>query len=137
MCYVAPEILLQRPYDKSVDLWSLGVIVHLMLSSTLPFDSDDDREIARKTIYEELAMAHPLWESSISDEAKDLVRKLLIKNRTDRIKLEQVLEHPWIARVNQKIFELRRKSSDEGDRLMQFMAYTNTDVGNVRRHSPD
>lgn len=51
LCYVAPEILLQRSYDKSVDLWSLGVITHLMLSGTLPFDDQDDREIAKKTIY--------------------------------------------------------------------------------------
>lgn len=51
-----------------------------MLSSTLPFDSEDDREIARKTIYEELAMAHPIWEQGISDEAKDLVRSKLLKD---------------------------------------------------------
>ena len=51
----------------------MGVILHLMLSSTLPFDSDDDREIARKTIFEDLAMAHPSWEQ-ISVEAKDIVR---------------------------------------------------------------
>lgn len=61
LCYVSPEILLQRSYDKSVDLWSLGVIIHLMLSGTLPFDSEDDREIARKTIYEDVALAHPIW----------------------------------------------------------------------------
>lgn len=77
LCYVAPEILLQKPYDKSVDLWSLGVILHLMLSSTLPFDSNEDREIARKTIQEDLAMAHPSWET-ISPEAKDLVRSNII-----------------------------------------------------------
>ena len=53
------------------------MIVHLMLSSTLPFDSDDDREIARKTIYEDLAMAHPIWEQ-ISPEAKDLVKSNFI-----------------------------------------------------------
>lgn len=72
LCYVAPEILLQRSYDKSVDLWSIGVIMHLTLSGTLPFDSEDDREIARKTIYDEVKLSHPIWEK-ISDDAKDLV----------------------------------------------------------------
>jgi len=43
-----------------------------MLSGTLPFDHEDDREIARKTIYDEVSMAHPIWDK-ISDEAKDLV----------------------------------------------------------------
>lgn len=61
LCYVAPEILLQRSYDKSVDLWSIGVLIHLMLSGTLPFDSEDDREIARKTIYNDVSFAHPIW----------------------------------------------------------------------------
>jgi serine/threonine protein kinase len=73
LCYVAPEILLQKSYDKSVDLWSLGVIIHLMLSGTLPFDSEDDRDIARKTIYEEVSFIHPVWDT-VSPEAKDLIR---------------------------------------------------------------
>lgn len=53
-------------------MWSLGVIVHLMLSGTLPFDSEDDREIARKTIYDEVTLGHPSW-AKVSDDAKDLV----------------------------------------------------------------
>ena len=50
LSYVAPEVLLQNPYGKEVDLWSLGVITYLMLSHVLPFDDDDDKEIARQTI---------------------------------------------------------------------------------------
>lgn len=52
ICYVAPEILLHYPYDKKVDCWSLGIILYLLLSQHLPFDSFDDKEIGRKTIQE-------------------------------------------------------------------------------------
>ena len=51
--------------------------MHLMLSGTLPFDSDDDREIARKTIYEEISLQNPVWQQ-VSDDAKDLVLSKLI-----------------------------------------------------------
>lgn len=50
LSYVAPEVLLQKPYSKEVDQWSLGVITYLLLSRVLPFDDDDDKEIARQTI---------------------------------------------------------------------------------------
>ena len=54
LCYVAPEILLQKSYNTSVDCWSLGIMVHLMLARHLPFDSNDDKEIGRKTIQNEI-----------------------------------------------------------------------------------
>jgi calcium/calmodulin-dependent protein kinase I len=59
---VAPEVLLQKPYGKEVDLWSLGVIIYLLLSRVLPFDDEDDREIARQTFYEPPDFAFPPWE---------------------------------------------------------------------------
>ena len=50
LSYVAPEVLLQKPYGKEVDLWSLGIIAYLLLCKVLPFDDDEDKEIARQTI---------------------------------------------------------------------------------------
>jgi len=66
-------VLLQKPYGKEVDLWSLGVIMYLLLSRVLPFDDEDDREIARQTIYEPPDFSFHPWEK-VSNEGKDLCR---------------------------------------------------------------
>lgn len=47
LAYLAPEILLERPYGKAVDVWSLGVIAHLLLIGSLPFECDDDQKLAQ------------------------------------------------------------------------------------------
>jgi len=63
----------------------------------LPFDSDDNKETARQTIYEPVPFTHPVWEF-VSSEAKDLIKRLMEKDRAKRITLEQVLDHPWIVK---------------------------------------
>lgn len=47
LAYVAPEVLQQKPYGKAVDVWGLGILAFLMMMGSLPFDNEDDREVAR------------------------------------------------------------------------------------------
>ena len=69
MSYVAPEILLAKPYGKEVDVWSLGVITYLLLCQVLPFDDEDKSEIARQTIQDAPDFAFEPWTTTISSEA--------------------------------------------------------------------
>ena len=96
LSYVAPEVLLQKPYGKEVDLWSLGVITYLMLSRVLPFDDEEDKEIARQTIQDAPDFSFEPWDQ-ISQPAKDIVKKLLEKNRAKRPSLEETLKHSWFS----------------------------------------
>ena len=47
-----------------------------------------------------------------------------------------MLEHPWILGDDQNITMLRRKSADMGDKVLQFVAYSNTDMDGIQRNSP-
>lgn len=52
--YVAPEVLQKKPYSFSCDVWSIGCIMYALLSGTLPFDHESQRETIRMTIEEQL-----------------------------------------------------------------------------------
>jgi len=92
--YVAPEVLLGELYDLAVDWWSLGVLIFEMIAGDPPFTSSNDG-------YQELfqAIKHDNVEfpkKGFSEEAKDLISKLLQKDPTQRLKTsEEVKKHPW------------------------------------------
>jgi len=75
--YVAPEVIDRKPYDMRCDYWSLGVVLFLMLSGTPPFYHPDHMELF-EIIKEGKFNFNALTWKSVSDEAQDLIKGLLI-----------------------------------------------------------
>lgn len=91
--YVAPEIYQGRPYDKSIDVWSLGVILYVLCCGHLPFNGENQMELAEKII-----SVTPSWPTHVSLDLVDLLRKMLEKDPANRIKIDEIPEHPWLTR---------------------------------------
>ena len=95
--YVAPEILEETGYGLKVDMWAAGVITYIMLCGFPPFrsakkDQDELFDLIMEGDYEFLS---PYWDN-VSNEAKDLISKLLVVNHNERFSAEEVLLHPWV-----------------------------------------
>ncbi|PIO59260.1 kinase domain protein, partial [Teladorsagia circumcincta] len=100
--FVAPEVLKRQGYDRSCDVWSLGVLLYTMLSGQTPFamgPNDPADEILKRVGEGRVTMEGKAWED-ISDNAKDLVRKLLDVDASRRPAAKQILQHPWITHRN-------------------------------------
>ncbi|KAK4491725.1 hypothetical protein RD792_002497 [Penstemon davidsonii] len=92
--YVAPEVL-RRKYGKEVDIWSAGVMLYILLSGVPPFWAATERGIFDAILRGNVEFESEPW-PSISDSAKDLVRRMLTQDPKKRITAAEVLEHPWI-----------------------------------------
>ena len=119
LSFVAPEVLQGKPYDKSVDLWSIGIITFLLLCGYLPFDDKhSEREIARQTIHDPVPYEENIW-SKYSPEARSFVDGLLQKKPEKRYTIKEILEHPWIKKMD-KVPEKRKENKSKS----QFGTYT-------------
>jgi len=103
--YVAPEVLdpylpFTNGYGPEVDLWSLGVVLYIMLCVFPPFYDDSTAVLFKQIRKGEYAFPSPYWDG-VSDEAKDLVAKVLVVDPGKRFTAQQCLDHPWITNAGE------------------------------------
>jgi len=98
--YVAPEVITaEGVYDKSVDMWSCGVITYVLLCGFSPFLSSNQTGLFEKIMKAEYDFPDPEW-THISETAKDFIKKLLVKDPQIRYTASQCLQHPWLNGEN-------------------------------------
>ena len=94
--YMAPEVLMGMNYSYSADVWSIGVITYLLLTGYLPFDDEEsDKEVIRKTLFESIPFDNDSWKN-ISSQAKEFIKKILIKDKEQRITISDILKDQWL-----------------------------------------
>lgn len=71
--FMAPEILILKPYNKLVDIYSTGIIAYALLSGILPFDDLDNKEIERQIVNEEVPFPKLIWDK-LSLDAKNCIQ---------------------------------------------------------------
>ena len=74
-----------------VDLWSLGVLTYEFLVGKPPFEAETNNET-----YKLITKVDVKYPAHVSTEAKDLISRLLRKVPSQRLSLEEVMDHPWI-----------------------------------------
>uniref|UniRef100_A0A671M3C3 protein kinase C n=1 Tax=Sinocyclocheilus anshuiensis TaxID=1608454 RepID=A0A671M3C3_9TELE len=108
--YLAPEVLRSKGYNRSLDMWSVGVIIYVSLSGTFPFNEDED-------INDQIQNAAFMYPSTpwkeISAEATDLINNLLQVKMRKRYSVDKTLSHPWLQDyqtwLDLREFETRRR----------------------------
>ncbi|KAG7010274.1 Calcium-dependent protein kinase 8 [Cucurbita argyrosperma subsp. argyrosperma] len=92
--YMAPEVL-KKNYGPEVDVWSAGVILYILLCGIPPFWAETEQGVAQAIIRSVIDFRRDPW-PRVSENAKDLVRKMLDPDPKRRLTAQEVLDHPWL-----------------------------------------
>ncbi|XP_018329229.1 protein kinase DC2 [Agrilus planipennis] len=98
--YLAPEIIQSKGHNKAVDWWALGILVYEMLAGYPPFYDDNPFGI-----YEKILSGKIDWPKHLDPVAKDLIKKLLVQDRTKRLGnmksgADDIKRHRWFKGID-------------------------------------
>ena len=111
-CYAPPEMIKEESYDGAKsDIWSSGIILYLMLCGKLPFYHEQN-----EIMYEKILSGKFEHPSHLSENAKDLLDKIIEVDPKKRLNFEEIKSHPWFNIINKN--ELMHKGIDTNEDII-------------------
>lgn len=98
--YMSPELILCNYSSKAADIFASGVVLYILLNGRPPFAGENDLKVLDNTLNSNYNQSNSRWKS-ISENARDLIRRMLEFDPFKRIKCEEILKHPWITELIQ------------------------------------
>ena len=93
---MAPEVL-KGKYSKEADLWSVGVIAYMLMSSQMPFYGKKRRHIVEQIMQGQFEFKGRRWKR-LSRQAKEFIKDLLVVDPEDRMTADEALRAAWLNR---------------------------------------
>ena len=131
-CYASPEMVAGKNYDGfKIDIWSSGIVLFAMLCGYLPFEDKNNENLFKKIL--KCNVDYPKY---ISNEAKDLLNRILVNDPDKRINIENIKKHPFFIRgknlfdeeFNISKYSSRSLSKNEHDFKITI---SNIDISNI------
>lgn len=128
--YMAPEIIQNKPYNKKIDIWCLGILLYEILHGFSPFSTNSNlgniNNIMKNNNVNNLKddLAFKIenscikYNDNISDLARDLIDKLLNKNPDDRISIDEIKLHPWM--IDNQLEDNKIKAANKKNNTSTF-----------------
>lgn len=101
--YMAPEVF-KGTYDEKCDIWGVGVILYMLICGGFPFTGKDDKMTEKNIKSGAYSTVSGVW-TSVSNDCKDLLKRLLTQNPQQRLNALDALSHPWIQRLTTVDFD--------------------------------
>lgn len=106
--YMAPELVQEQPYNHTVDLWSLGVILYELFIGQPPFYTNSIYTLIKQIVRDPVR-----YPSSMSSEFRSFLQGLLEKQPTRRLDWPQLLDHPFVRDSENDMLSERAASSQQ------------------------
>jgi len=100
--FVAPEILVGKPYDTQADMWSVGCLIFMLIGGYPPFQDETHRGLFRKIRGSNFTFHKTYWKN-VSTDAKQLISNLLTVDPFLRLDADQSLSAPWCKQKDENL----------------------------------